>query len=203
MILGLDIDGCLNDSEWFNYVTLQEFSDQIKHIKLAPNFIQLHHFGLPDDLYQEYMNLYFPLMVKTIQPRPFVKEYLFDLRFRGHEIKIITARDEFRDIPDEPYKGYMMKRDTLRWFDKHEIPYDKIIFSANKGDSDKGIVCSNENIDIMLEDDVKNIEKIVERGIRCIIMENSNNDDYTHPLTQHIQNMSGYYHVIRSCEVNM
>lgn len=199
MILGLDIDGCLNDSEYFNNFTLREFEREMK-IQLQPNFLLLHHFGLSDDLYQKYMNMYFPLMVKNNQPRPYTREFLYELRLRGHEIKIITARDAIRDKKDEPYKGYMMKRDTLEWFDKNGIPYDKIIFSATKDGYNKGWVCQHEHVDVMLEDEEKNIESIVDVGIPCIIMKNLKNQNLNYPNTYFVENMSGYFHQICSME---
>ena len=77
------------------------------------------------------MNEYFPKMITSNPPRPYTREVLYKLKSLGHVIKIITARDALRDKDDEPYKGYMMKRDTLKWFDKNDIPYDNIIFFIN------------------------------------------------------------------------
>lgn len=174
MILGIDIDGCLTDSERWDKESLIEFSKN-NQIELPDNYLSLRHFGLDDDIYQSYMNEYFPKMVREISPRLYTKEALYSLKALGHTLKIITARDALRDKENEPYKGYMMKRDTLKWFETHDIPYDNIIFSSTRGDYNKGTVCQQEKIDIMLDDDLKNVEEIVNVGIPCIIMMNQQN----------------------------
>ena len=53
--------------------------------------------------------------------------------------------------------------------------YDNIIFSSTTGDYNKGIVCKMEQIDVMLDDDLRNVEEIVNVGIPCIVMKDVNN----------------------------
>lgn len=195
MILGIDIDGCLNDSERWEKESLIEFSKK-NQIKLPEDYLLIKHFGLDDDIYQTYMNEYFPRMVRENPPRLYTKEVLYALKRLGHTLKIITARDALRDKDDEPYKGYMMKRDTLNWFDQNGIPYDNITFSSTTGDFTKGTVCKEEEIDIMLDDDIKNIEEIVNAGIPCIIMKNINNQYCDLPNTYLVDNMTGYYNTV-------
>lgn len=192
MILGIDIDGCLNDAERWNKESLNEFSKN-HQIEIPEDYLSLKHFGLEDDIYQEYMNEYFPKMITSNPPRPYTREVLYKLKSLGHVIKIITARDALRDKDDEPYKGYMMKRDTLKWFDKNDIPYDNIIFSSTTGDYNKGIVCKMEQIDLMLDDDLRNVEEIVNVGIPCIVMKDVNNQYCELPNTFVVDGMIDYY----------
>lgn len=192
MILGFDIDGCITNIEEFDKIHITNFCNQ-RNIPIPENFLLKHHFGLSDEDYQNYMNYCFPELVQSNPPRPYTSEIFHRLKMDGHTIIIITARDEHRDRPNEPYKGWDMKRDTLRYFEKHDIPYDKIIFSSTSNGNTKGKVCKENHIDLMLEDDVENIKDIVNHGIECVVMKRLQNQDLDIKNITFINNMLEYW----------
>lgn len=195
MIIGFDIDGCVNNAEEYDKKTVLEYC-KLRNVEPVEDFIVKEHFGMSPEYYQEYMNLYFPALVKSIPPRPFTSEMFYKLKYLGHTLVGITARDEFRNKPNEPYKGYMMKHDTLEWFEKNDIPYDNIIFSTTRNGLNKGIVCKANNIDIMLEDTEKNIRDIVNEGVRCAIMLDSKNASLDLPNTFKVKNILDWFFLV-------
>lgn len=197
MILGFDIDGSITDIETEEKMNLATFCFKRK-IPFNEDMWLKPHLGLSEKDYQDYMNLYFPYMVNHNPPRKYTSEIFHRLKSDGHTIIIITARDEFRDREDEPYKGSMMKKDTLDWFKRNDIPYDKIIFSSTTDHKNKGIVCRENHIDLMLEDEKTNIDDVVYYGIPCVIMRNSRNKNLNIQNTCFVDNMLEYFMIIQS-----
>ena len=78
------------------------------------------------------------------------------LRSMGHEIIFITKRRNHLKL-----RWY-----TKRWLKKNGISYDRLIMGAE----DKGQVVVDENIDVLIDDDVKNVKKAVEAGKKGLLM---------------------------------
>ena len=74
--------------------------------------------------------------------KPNAKEVLMKLKEEGNEIYIITYRTKKRY--EDPQKT------TEKWLKKQNIPYDKLI--TNSGP--KGIVCKNNNVDVLIDDNL-------------------------------------------------
>ena len=107
---------------------------------------------------------------KELELRPFVKEVLTKLKEEGNSIVFITARDDMYDNP------YLI---TKEYLDRNNIPYDKIIVNANN----KGKVCKEENIDLFIDDNVKNCQSVYEEKIPVVMMEtifNRNDKNFIH-----------------------
>ena len=85
------------------------------------------------------------------------------LRSMGHEIIFITRRGNH----------FKTRHYTKKWLKKNGIGYDKLIMGAE----DKGKVVVEENIDILIDDDVRNIKKVMEAGKRGLLMTNKYNQD--------------------------
>ena len=95
-------------------------------------------------------------ITNNAEPRLGAVEIIKKLRQEGHEIYIITARDdEFHENP------YMLSKN---WLDKNQIVYDKLIVNARN----KEIVCKEENIDIFIDDQLGNCLKVSNIGIKTI-----------------------------------
>ena len=65
-----------------------------------------------------------------------------------------------------------LKRATVRWLNKREISYSKLIFSCNN----KAEYCKQNNIDVMIDDNYKNCVNTTERGIPAIWLMNKHNE---------------------------
>lgn len=110
------------------------------------NYEELKHFL--GDIQEEITN--------NAIPRPGAVEAIKKLREEGHEIYIITARDnEFHEDP------YMLSKN---WLDNNSIEYDKLIVNVRE----KAPLCKNEKIDIFIDDQLNNCLEVSKEGIKTI-----------------------------------
>lgn len=98
---------------------------------------------------------------KNVEVKREVKKVLKRLRSKGNEIYIITARK--KDIVSN------VEQVTKDWLEENEIEVDKIIVEAY-GEK-KALICKENNIDLMIEDDPYNFRKIRNQGIQCILFD--------------------------------
>ena len=107
-----------------------------------------------------------------IMPNAKLKEnssyYINKLHKLGHEIIFITARNNLGF--DDPYK---LSSDYLK---KHNIHYDKLIV----GIEEKGAVCKDENIDIFIDDNLRNCASVEKENIDVWLFDNCFNRDDNH-----------------------
>ena len=75
------------------------------------------------------------------------------LKEEGHEIYIITARNDY-GVPQE-YIG-KMKEIVPKWLKDNNIPYDKIIYTEGS----KLPYCVGNYVEIMIEDSPRNVEEL-------------------------------------------
>lgn len=96
-------------------------------------------------------------------PRENCVKVINDLHKDGHEIYIVTARDnEFHKDP------YLYSKE---WLEKNKIYYDKLIVNAR----DKKIACLENNIALLIDDSISNCLNVANVGIDAIIIGNKNN----------------------------
>lgn len=154
MIIGIDIDDTLTTEHEFviNYGTMYCHKLRKYSLKKIDTASITEMFDWPIDVAHEFYYKYAEEISK--QPAvPFASEVIKKLKKEGHQIYIITARRH----NDEWFPKHIAKRTelfTAEWLLKNEIPYDKIFFDAR----DKGKVCRENHVDIMIDDDPKNIE---------------------------------------------
>ena len=117
-----------------------------------------------DDFY--YNNI--QRIAMSLKPLNNAKEIIDKLKADGNEIYIITSRDNGEYVNPEEM--------TREWLEKYEIYYDKLILT---GRHEKGPVCKENNIDIMIEDSIKNCEDIENNGVKCYIMNTRYNQEET------------------------
>ena len=110
-------------------------------------------FGITDEenikFWKEYI---FDLMV-SIPTRPYAANVLTLLQEMGHEIVILTARDN-RYLTNQ-YEN-TMNLYVEEWLTKNGIPYNEIIAGSGK----KAEKVIKNNIDVMIEDKASNVEAI-------------------------------------------
>jgi len=148
MRIGIDIDGVITDISryYLDYgakIIFENGSGKILDANGSEvtDILDLGNMSI-DELWQKYDKFY----TKEKYTREFAPEVIDRLSKDGHEIHIITARN-----PD-----YNNSRAwTLEWLKDSNIKYDYLEFTENKLE-----YCKNNRINLMIEDDVKQIEKI-------------------------------------------
>lgn len=156
MIIGIDIDDCLNNEYSFMIDYGSKYSFQIGGSDIIR--IDSTHtsdiFGWPDETAHEFWHKFMPLF-STLPAVPFASEVIKKLRDEGNKIYIITARHN----GDEWYPKDMaenLTQITLDWLKRNKIEFDEIFFDAKN----KGEVCEEKQVDIMIDDDPFNLNKI-------------------------------------------
>lgn len=155
MRIGVDIDGVLNDIGEWHYSCGFKFciENNIDRGFNPYKYMMEEQFGLTDEEnYRFWKEYIFDLMV-SIPTRPYAAKVLGLLREMGHEIVILTARDN-RYLTNQ-YED-TMNFYVEEWLNKNNIPYDEIIAGPGR----KKDKCIKNNIDIMVEDKASNVVSI-------------------------------------------
>ena len=157
MRIGVDIDGVLNDvGEWHYSCGFKYCIDNDINRGFHPEKYMIEEqFELTEEENYKFWKEYiFDLMV-SIPTRPYAAKVLGLLQEMGHEIIILTARDN-RFLTNQ-YEN-TMNFYVEEWLNKNNIPYDEII----AGPGSKKDKCIKHKLDIMVEDKESNVIKISE-----------------------------------------
>lgn len=171
MRIGIDIDNVISN---FNDVLLKEYLKHDKELRNtgiidnSPYYITVGMFDWSkeenDDFY--YNNI--QRIAMSLKPLRNAKQTIDKLKQEGNEIYIISSRDNGEYV--NPYEM------TVEWLEKYNIKYNKLILTDKY---QKGPVCKEYKIDIMIEDSIKNCEDIENNGVKCFIMDTRYNKDET------------------------
>lgn len=157
MRIGIDIDGVLNDVGQWHYSCGYKFCiDNNIDRGFNPNkYLIEEQFFLTEEENNKFWKEYiFDLMV-SIPMRPYAARVISSLKDMGHEIVILSARDN-RYLTNQ--YADTMNFYVEEWLKKNDIEYDEIL----AGPGNKKEKCLKNNIDIMIEDKANNVEEISE-----------------------------------------
>ncbi len=155
MRIGVDIDGVLNDIAEWHYSCGFKFciENNIDRPFNPYKYMMEDQFGLTDEENYKFWKEYiFDLMV-SIPTRPYAAKALHLIKELGHEIVILTARDN-RYLTNQ--YANTMDFYVEEWLNKNNIPYDRII----SGPGRKLDKILNNKVDIMIEDKANNVSEI-------------------------------------------
>ena len=159
MKIGIDLDGVVIDSEQ-TFRTYEEIFD-IDILK-ANNLINIeepkfqNRYNWTKEQEEEFIKRYF---MKVSNESELMSG--FKIVYEGHELIAITARGGF--IKE-------MKDDAVRLLEKNNIIFNKYFWKIN----DKLEICKKENVDIMIDDDWRIINKLSENKIKTLYFRDVN-----------------------------
>lgn len=155
MRIGIDIDGVFTNLRQFHidYCSKYCFENNIDFSINLNCYDVAGAFNIPKEKEKDFWQQYLEFYAKEEPIRPLTKAVIDKLKEDGHEIYIITAR-WLADREDEV--GENMRKITKNWLYENGIKYDKLIFTK----SSKLQYCIDNKIDIMIEDDAKNIREL-------------------------------------------
>jgi len=165
MRIGIDIDNCISN---FDDTLLKEY---LKHDKELRNTGIINEntesfrkgmFDWTDEEEKEFYNSNIERFAKQLKPLKDVPNYIRKLKEDGHEIYIITGRDNGEYT--NPHEL------TTNWLKRYDIIYDKLIFTNAYDKHAKTEICLDNNIDIMIEDSTKISLDLIENGIKVLTM---------------------------------
>lgn len=159
MKIGIDIDGVLNSQYDFCIHYGSKFCNELGMQYKLENlnvFDTTDMFLWNNEIAHKFWNKYRKKLVLDLPAKPFAAEVIEKLKNENNEIYIITARknnDEW--FPTELHGK--IEEITQGWLNSNNIVYDKIYFDI----TNKGTFCKNDNIDIMIDDEPRNIQNLI------------------------------------------
>lgn len=175
MRIGIDIDDTMTD------IKDQLTSAAVKYAKsLNKNIINTNN-DIVDtynngNIYQELFDFTYEELkyfLGTIQeeitdnaiPRENCVSVINQLHKDGNEIYVITARDQ--EFHKDPYLQ------SKKWLEKNSIYFDKLIVNAR----DKSMICVENNIDLLIDDNISNCFNAINLGIDVILFGKEKNKE--------------------------
>ena len=167
MNIGIDIDNVISD---FDEALVEEYlkhDNDLRGTGIVNKNLHMTE-GMFDWTEKEEREFYLAnieRIVKTLDVKDGAKEYIDKLKQDGHNIFIITGRD------NGEYANPVEM--TQKWLNKNKIYYDKLIFTnAYKNDKHgKTEKCFENNIDIMIDDSVHICKDCMENNITTLLMD--------------------------------
>ena len=164
MKIGIDIGGVVIDSET-TFRTYEEIFDidvlKGNHLinKEEPKFQARYNWTNEQE--KEFIEKYFLIVSKESNLMSgFIGIYNL-LKEQGHEFVVITARGGF--VKE-------MKDDAIRLLEEKNIKFDKYYWNVD----DKLEICKNEKVDIMIDDDWKNIKRLADNEVKTLYFRDTN-----------------------------
>lgn len=169
MKIGIDLDGVVIDSET-TFRTYEELYDLL--VLKGNNLIDREEpkfqarYNWTKEQQKDFTDKFFLQVSKESNLMSgFVAAYKY-LKEQGHEFVVITARGLTLD-------GNFMKEmedDAKRVLNEQNIVFDKYYW----GQGDKLDVCQKENLDIMIDDDWRIIERLSSNNIKTLYFRDTN-----------------------------
>lgn len=172
MKIGIDIDNCISN---FNDTLLQEY---LKHDKELRNtgiinknaeYLRRGMFDWTEEEEKSFYHANIENFAKKLKPIEDSSFYIQKLKEEGHEIYIITGREN-----GEYSNPYEM---TKQWLEKHGFVYDQLILTNAYDKHAKTVVCLEHHIDIMIEDNTRISLDLIENGIKVLTMNTRYNQE--------------------------
>lgn len=159
MRIGIDIDDTICNTWDFVIPYLSRyFNISIDNLKNSDKIYYEACNTTPIE-YCKFSKKYYPSIALKYKIKPNVRKVLKKLKEDGHEIIFITARSNngFYD----PYKT------SLKYLNKHKIPYDKLIVNAKE----KAPICLEEKIDLFIDDSIRNCTEVANKNIPVLLFD--------------------------------
>lgn len=188
MKIGIDIDNVISN---FDDVLLEEYMKHDKELRNTGIINKNTYFrnGMFDWSEDEEKDFYtkniekFAKKFKSINNSTY---YINKLREDGHEIYIITGRDN-----GEYSNPHQM---TVEWLEKYNIIYDKLILTNAYNSKEKADICMENGISIMIDDSSRICKEVDKVGIKALLMDTPYNKQ-TDTITR-VQNWQEIYEYI-------
>lgn len=155
MRIGIDIDGVLTNIEEFiaDYEVKFCYENNLSYRIKLNEYDDAKALGISAENCEKFWNKYIKYYATEYKARDFAAEVINKLKEDGHEIYIVTARNEY-GLTGEDYGK--MKEFVKEWLKKNNIYYDKIVHTEET----KLPYCVGNYIDVMIEDKPENVKEI-------------------------------------------
>ena len=154
MRIGIDIDGVLTDIEKFlcDYGIKFCVESNLEYNLNLEEYDEDKMLGISYENADKFWNKYLKYYATEYKVRDFAAEIISKLKKEGHEIYIVTARNEDGLVGEDHGK---MKEFVSKWLKENHIEYDKIVYTEGS----KLPYCVGNYIELMIEDAPKNVRE--------------------------------------------
>lgn len=165
MRIGIDIDNCISN---FNDTLLKEYLKHDKTLRNTgiinenPEYLRKGMFDWTEEEEKNFYNTNIEQFAKKLKPLEDAPYYIKKLKEDGHEIYIITGRD------NGEYTN--PKELTKEWLAKYDIVYDKLFFTNSYDKHAKTETCIENNINLMIEDSARISLDLISNEIKVFTM---------------------------------
>lgn len=165
MKIGIDIDNCISN---FDDTLLKEYLKHDKELRNTgiinenPEYLRRGMFDWTEEEEKNFYDANIEKFAKSLKPLENSPHYIKKLKEDGHEIYIITGRNNGEYI--SPYEL------TEEWLKQYDIIYDKLVLTDAYDKHAKTVVCLENNIDLMIEDSTRTSLDLKNNGIKVFTM---------------------------------
>lgn len=203
MRIGVDIDGVLNRRMRFLLDCGSEFCAKsgkggIQNLR-SPHVSEI--FGWDKQTRDEFWYEYGALQMFVWPAQNYAAEVIRKLRQEGHEIWIITGRNNEDSRVKGMLEGATWEDTTKDWLAENKIEYDQIHFGLNGIKRSKGPFCRENGIDVMIEDLPEYLEGFVGKT-RVLIFDQPYNREVEVPNSERVYAWYDIYSKIRKMKVD-
>ena len=190
MRIGIDMDDTITNSYDLIIELLGKIynKDSNKIKEAGTNYYEIMDDEENFPNYKEFAYKNFETLLPKASLKTGAREVINKLHDEGHEIVIITARNNKEYL--NPYVT------TYMYLVKNDILFDKICVNIE----DKGTFCRMQNIDIFIDDSVINCKSTIDNGINTLLFDNSFNRNNT--SMRRVLNWDEVYKIISDINSN-
>lgn len=162
---GFDIDGVLtNDDDGNCSIWLKEASEYFGiPVPQKRSYYIEDAFGKSREEVEEFFQARVKPIIRSVPMREHARKTLQLLHENKHTIYLITARDEH------------LRKDTVDWLARHEIPYNELYMSPPNQSYSKGSLCQKLDVGFFVDDKLENALDTASHGIYTLLFHASHN----------------------------
>lgn len=195
MKIGIDLDGVVFDSEaafrtYEEIFALEELEGSPIIDREEPKFQARYNWTKEQE--QGFIDQYFSIISKEESSlMPGFKAVYKRLKALGVEFVVITARGMF--LPE-------MKEDSIHIFEQNGIVFDQAYWMVE----DKLEICQKENVDLMIDDDWKIIQRLADNNIHTLYFRDTNLRKIEgNPNVREVNNWGDIYRAVKEKMLEM
>ena len=185
MNIGVDLDGVLFDTEDYFRVEALIFDTENGgkgEVNREESFFQLR-FDWSEEQEIEFLGKIYEEVELNAPIMHGAKYVLQKLKEMGHKLYVITNRGSYYDKEIDITKKRLAEEG---------IEFDGYFFCSK----DKGKVCLEQNIDVMIDDLYENVEKVTSVGVKCLYYRDLVLKFFNHKLSHEVRNWADIYYEI-------
>lgn len=156
-----------------------DLNDKSDYYKLGKRF------GITEKEDWNFWEKYFPLIVDEVVPKNNAVDIIKKLKEEGHKIVLITARYRV--------EGFDVEGTTKKWLEKNNILFDKLIINSHN----KLEIAERENIDIFIDDSIRNCSMLLEGNIKTYMYTTEYNKFFENEKLNRVYSWNEFYEMIK------